>query len=412
MGSSTLLHRRLFHSRAAHTEWVRRVVRSRKARPPQLVESSGAAPMLCEVEPMYGRLRCFAVPDGALPEHTPSASLVEVEYPLATDAQLRKNVADMHAWSPFRLSKFYEALDALTGDAAYRHVNAGVKRSEPELALVTAGHYHSLKLGKTVPGRNTSLRCYVTGTGSSTVEVRTDGLQADDNGVERLVNVCHTIMVALDAETMTPVRGSVAPLRADEHPTDAHHEERAALAALHKEMRLKREHEAVGLRGHRVSHPPTAAEMEQVHELHRTAALRAERPQEARPDNGRVDTVAHHTHTACFVAFPEQRNVHGKLFGGWVTGTAFDIAYYAARFFVRGRPFVPHRVGIVVLPAPHTARALKARAVPRALEGPSLVPLLPASAAAAPPPRMGLPLHVWALDCCPRFPRFPRMGWA
>ena len=64
---------------------------------------------------------------------------------------------------------------------------------------MTAGHYHSLKLGKTVPGRNASLRCYVTGTGSSTVEVRTDGLQADDNGVERLGNVCHTIMVALDA---------------------------------------------------------------------------------------------------------------------------------------------------------------------------------------------------------------------
>ena len=89
--------------------------------------------------------------------------------------------------------------------------------------------------------------------------------------------------------------------------------------------------------------------MAQVHELHRAVALRAERPQEERRRDddllqgggGRArgpDTMARHTHTSCFVAFPEQRNVHGKLFGGWVTGTAFDIAYYAARFFVRGRP--------------------------------------------------------------------------
>ena len=268
MSTTTLLRRRLFHSRAAHTEWVKRVVRSRKARPSQLVESAAAAPIFREVEPMYDRLRCFAAPDGALPEHSVSASLVEAEYPLATDAQLRKNVADMHAWSPFRLSKFYEALDALTGDAANRHVNVGVKRGEPGLTMVTAGHYHSLKLGKTVPGRNASLRCYVTGTGSSTVEVRTDGLQADDNGVERLVNVCHTIMVALDSRTMTPVKGAVAPLRADD-PADTDDddarraEERAALAALHKELRQKRDHEAMGLRG-RISHPPTASEMEQV----------------------------------------------------------------------------------------------------------------------------------------------------
>ena len=36
-----------------------------------------------------------------------------------------------------------------------------------------------------------------------------------------------------------------------------------------------------------------------------------------------------------------QRNVHGKLFGGFVASHAFDLAYFAARYFVRGTPFVP-----------------------------------------------------------------------
>ena len=29
------------------------------------------------------------------------------------------------------------------------------------------------------------------------------------------------------------------------------------------------------------------------------------------------------------------------MFGGWVAGAAFDVAYYAAKFFAAGRPFLP-----------------------------------------------------------------------
>jgi len=35
------------------------------------------------------------------------------------------------------------------------------------------------------------------------------------------------------------------------------------------------------------------------------------------------------------------RNLHGKAFGGFVASTAYDLAYFAARYFVRGSPFAP-----------------------------------------------------------------------
>ena len=41
------------------------------------------------------------------------------------------------------------------------------------------------------------------------------------------------------------------------------------------------------------------------------------------------------------VVFPDNRNVHGKAFGGFVMGSAYDLAYLAARYFTRGQPFVP-----------------------------------------------------------------------
>jgi len=34
----------------------------------------------------------------------------------------------------------------------------------------------------------------------------------DEAGNEKLVNVCHTMMVALDAKTMRPINGGVPPL--------------------------------------------------------------------------------------------------------------------------------------------------------------------------------------------------------
>ena len=53
------------------------------------------------------------------------------------------------------------------------------------------------------------------------------------------------------------------------------------------------------------------------------------------------DDIAMHTHVSSTVVFPNDRNVHGKAFGGFVIRSAYDLAYLAARYFTRGKPFVP-----------------------------------------------------------------------
>ena len=48
-----------------------------------------------------------------------------------------------------------------------------------------------------------------------------------------------------------------------------------------------------------------------------------------------------HRYFSSHVIYPEQRNVHGKLFGGWVAAQAFDLASFVAKFFAQGQATVP-----------------------------------------------------------------------
>ena len=205
----------------------------------------------------------------------PAASMLEVWWPLSTDEQLRLAVAEEPgtAWSTFRLSKFYEALDALTGDVAYRHTDGEARG----IRLVTAGHYHSRKLRRTDIMRDVALRCYLTATGNSSLELRTDAVQLNPHtGEEELVNVCHTTMVAVDQASLRPIKGMIPPLEVDGHDA-AGQEERARLATWHAEIRRARGGYPLELRSHN-SVPPTPAEMEHFHSLNRAVIEQQQLP--------------------------------------------------------------------------------------------------------------------------------------
>lgn len=326
------------------------MVRSRKRQPAGFsVAAEREAPFLSSVDPFAPQLIFRCAPPAATPLHSASASMIEVTWPLATNAMLQNAVSDIRergelGWSAMRLGKFYEALDALTGDVAHKHVSNG----GGSYNLVTGGHYHSVKLARALPGVDMTLRCYITRTGSSSLEVRTDAVQVlSSTGVERLVNVCHTVMVATDPATGKGVKGAVPPLI----PSGGEDEEaeaiRTELGELHSKIRSRRASEVLFIRDIRdgkmkLTMPPTQAEMVEVHELHKRAAAssgiaahRAVGPDEI----GCPDEVSEHTHTTSLVVFPEHRNVHGNAFGGFVTAHAFDLAYFAARFYTKGEPF-------------------------------------------------------------------------
>lgn len=301
-------------------------------------EKKEAMPFFWAVDRLASRHVVRTVPPGQALENSPEASMLDVLMPISSDEivetamstnQYYSGVSSL--WSAVRPSKVYVALDALTCDVAFRHTN-GFERG---LALVTACHSHSAKLESTPPGVDFRLRCYVTATGSASLEVRTDSL-IGEGGEERLVNVCHTTMVAVDKETKKVVKGAVPALACDAAEADAH-KERESLAELHKAVRNSRAKASLKLRGP-LSKPPSQEEMAGIHGLHRAFVAAAEAPA---PRGELPETVGQHTHSTSFVVFPEQKNVQGTLFGGDTASKAYELAYFAAKYFMRGKPFVP-----------------------------------------------------------------------
>lgn len=180
-----------------------------------------------------------------------------------------------------------------------------------------------------VISRDVTIRSYLTAVGTSSLEVRTDSIQTcPQTGAEHLVNVCHTIMVALDAKTMRPAKGCVPPLELEPDPAArAAQEARAATAERHAAIRKARAASTMQLRAP-ISAPPTAEEMRALHELHRADV----RLREAPPPRAQAPrTVGDLTFSSSFVIFPESRNVHGKLFGGYVMAQVYNLALFTAK---------------------------------------------------------------------------------
>ena len=275
-------------SHADHDRYVKRVVRSRMGKPAGARSSDKTcAPVISSTDPYIDHL-LFESVEPAVQDGTPAASFVQATWPISTDELLRYAVTDMHGYTPFRLGRFFEALDALTADVAYRHTNGATRG----LVLVTASHYNSIKLRRTQPGRDLTFRCYVTSTSSSSLEVRTDALQQDEDGNECLVNVCHTTMVALDKATMRPCKGAVPPIVLPEGDEACAARERLELAWEHKAQQAKER--AVQLSTHaKESNPPTTDEMVAVHELHRAAVAAKGAPS---PRLDLPDEISMHTH--------------------------------------------------------------------------------------------------------------------
>ena len=332
-----------FHNKAEFQEWRQQVLDSRLSLADDdacdfhQVDLKTEAPFLYSVEPIENRLKLYAVTN-ALPG-SPQESMLECRYPLASDELLRNSITDFSNWSSFRLGKFYEAVDSLTADVAYRHCNGDDENSNDtngEVTLVTAGHYHSRKFESTMIHHDVFLRSYVTSVGRSSMEVRTDALQRrPTETTSRLLNVCHTIMVALDSKTMKPLSKSgrsIRPLQiAENDPTS---QLRLHLANRHQEIRQERSRQAMQLRLP-VSEPPSPDEMRQIHHLHQTETIESEQLSSSSVER---PSVSDFTFQSSSVIFPEHRNVHGKLFGGFVMTEAQNLAQYTASLFAEGRP--------------------------------------------------------------------------
>ncbi|ORY49769.1 Thioesterase/thiol ester dehydrase-isomerase [Rhizoclosmatium globosum] len=265
-----------------------------------------------------------------------SDSFVQVFLPFRQDASLRDEYSSH--FGKIRVGKVLEDLDALGGYIAYLHV---VGASIP-LAVVTASVDRMDMHGELPVDRDVSLSGHVSYVGKSSMEVTIKVMAvlpesgitlADMDSIkflktplpasalsDQLILTAKFIMVSLDPATQRP---SPSPQLILE--TDAE-KELFALGAAHKSRKLQSAQNSLA------QHPPTPSELSLVHTLYK------EYMQYLDPSTGKQkpenvtwmeDTKLQNT----VLTFPQDRNLHNKIFGGHLMRLAFELGYLAGAMF-------------------------------------------------------------------------------
>jgi acyl-CoA hydrolase len=204
-----------------------------------------------------------------------------------------------------RYGRLFELLDAFTGEVAMCHT----RHDNPErpLILVTAGADSMEALYELDATVDFSVIGAVTRVGTSSLEITAEVWQHD-----RLALTSRFHYVARDA--VTQEAAAVNPLMLDQA---------ADAAAVHRSEDATRR--AKGRRDRAAASlyhsPPTATESKIIHDLHSEYVLQNAMEGKVRmPEANRSVTIMH----------MDNRNIHGKIFGGYLLRKAYEAAWSTA----------------------------------------------------------------------------------
>jgi acyl-coenzyme A thioesterase 9 len=247
------------------------------------------------------------VASGEIVERTPSDSFLELVLPFSSDSILREQYV-----SPFghlRMGRLLEDLDAFAGNCAFKH-------AYPSHPTIVTASVDKLDLIPKVINPNSDLKISggVTSVGTSSMEIRIDCFQGE--GFPCILTTYFT-MVARDNHTLKATR--VNPLVC----STAAEKKREREGELNKQARLLAKKQSLKVE------LPTQKEMREIHNFF--ISEQKEEPETLLP------IAATHQRSLIFCSH-QQRNIHNKIFGGYLMRKAFELAYSTAYLFAGKRP--------------------------------------------------------------------------
>lgn len=273
-------------------------------------------------------------------------SWVELLLPFSTSDSLREAMLKFDR-KTIRYGKLFELIDALAGDVGYRHVglHCGPNESESSASdfyVVTASVDGMLAFADVSAHEDLKLQGYVTWVGSSSMEVQINIIQAPSVGSDRLIGSTQFIMVA--RERLTGQAYKVPGL--DAVPEDlqlGHARSNARKGLARQSLNIL---------------PPNAGEIEEMHSLflksqflklqkralvNNNSSVTDLRSRLQGLERGGTDLISsapkpfkymkHTTMSTTQIMHYQNRNVHGKVFGGFLLRIGFEIGFIAASCF-------------------------------------------------------------------------------
>ena len=239
----------------------------------------------------------------------PADSFLSVVLPFSTDKALREEYI-----SPFnhvRIGRLLEDLDAFAGNIAFAHVSPSVP------TLVTASIGTLDLIPKFVnPDEDLQISGNVTSVGGSSMEIRIDAYQEK-------TCILSTLFYFV---ARCPESGKSAQVNRLVAETDLDRQ-RMNQGILNKEKRLRAKANSlhVGL--------PTTEELEIIHSF-----FMDESKEKIGTPKKTVDMGSTHQRSLILCSH-QQRNIHNKIFGGYLCRSAFELAFSTAYMFSGRRPY-------------------------------------------------------------------------
>ncbi|KAF9964707.1 hypothetical protein BGZ70_006059 [Mortierella alpina] len=251
-------------------------------------------------------------------------SYTEIILPFATDKALLEEYINFGG--NVRHGKIMEDLDALAGAISYKHCDDGKSDSSP-LIIVTAS-VDRIDFLKPFGVSDLRLSGHVTYVGYSSMEVfmKMEEIPADKpDGHGDTILVARFTMVARDALT-----GRAAQV----NPMLLQNDTEKKLFQMGEDHKAKKRLAAESALTKR---PPTEVERFLIHDLYLEYS-KYDDPQRKvkKPDN--VEWMADTKMSAIQIMQPQDRNIHDKIFGGYLMRLAYELAFCNASVFIKYRP--------------------------------------------------------------------------
>ncbi|XP_021300767.1 acyl-coenzyme A thioesterase 9, mitochondrial [Herrania umbratica] len=256
-----------------------------------------------------------APPQSELLTKTPSQSRTGILYNLSSDYILREQYRD--PWNEVRIGKLLEDLDALAGTISVKHCSDDDSTTRP-LLLVTAS-VDKIVLKKPI---SVDIDLKIVGSviwvGRSSIEIQLEVIQStkeDSDVSDSVALTANFIFVARDSKT-----GKAAPVNRLSPETEHEKflfEEAEARSKLRKRKIIDRREFENG-------------EVNRLESLLAEGRIFCDMPALADRDSILLrDTRLENA----MICQPQQRNIHGRIFGGFLMHRAFELAFSTAYAF-------------------------------------------------------------------------------
>ncbi|XP_071736306.1 acyl-coenzyme A thioesterase 2, chloroplastic-like [Rutidosis leptorrhynchoides] len=252
----------------------------------------------------------------------PAYSRTTILYPFSTDYILREQYRN--PWNGIRVGKLLEDLDALAGTISFKHCFNHASMAE-SLLLVTASVDKMVIKKPILVDTDVKIVGAVTWVGRSSMEIQLEVLQSTQgtsDGEESQALVANFTFVARDSKTgKSATINQIKPETAREKLLWQEAEERNKSRKM-KRLEKKKEVE-------------NEDELEKLNALLAEGRVFIDMPALADRDSILIkDTCLQNS----LVCQPQQRNTHGRIFGGFLMRRAFELAFATAYAFAGSAP--------------------------------------------------------------------------